>query len=407
MIAGPSAQSNPRQTISSCPAAETPPAGRIDAFLASVLSGAGEPWPFELDAAAADRVAERAAGHGIALLLIERYHERRDWPEPVLARLMDHARSQTIWEMRHRIVLAELLARFADAEIGALLLKGTAIAYDLYPDPAARRRADTDLLIEPRDLRQARLVLASTGFTNISLPHWPRADLHLQETWRLDHADGTRHHIDLHWQVMNAPALASLLSHGECRARMAALPRLCDHAYTMDRASMLLHTCLHRAAHLLTPVYRGDEPCFGADRLIWLHDIGLLCAALDEPEWLRFCAAAERCGVATLCLEALTSVRTHLHTSVPEAVIERLAAAPTDSAAIRYLRRSGRLRRGWSNFAATPGAGRKFAYVAARALPSPAFLRAKYPDEAHGSLVRLYWRRLSGLLRSKRERAAH
>ena len=61
--------------------------------------------------------------------------------------------------LRERELIA-VLAAFAGAGIGTLLLKGAALAYSHYPEPALRTRCDADVLIRPAD-RDAAMRICS------------------------------------------------------------------------------------------------------------------------------------------------------------------------------------------------------------------------------------------------------
>ena len=179
----------------------------MDALLAAVLRGEAPAWPAGGEAALA---VERILYHGIAGLITAQAHELASWPSEVMAPVREQAIAQAMWEMRHKPLLSGLLTALADAGITALLLKGSALAYDLYPEPSARSRGDSDVLIAPGDLADARRVLARLGFDRGS-DETASDDLALQETWSITGERGLQHHIDLHWQLLNAPALAGVM----------------------------------------------------------------------------------------------------------------------------------------------------------------------------------------------------
>ena len=127
----------------------------MDALLAAVLRGEAPAWPAGGEAALA---VERILYHGIAGLITERARDLSGWPSAVMAPVRDQAIAQAMWEMRHKPLLAELLQAFVDAGITALLLKGSALAYDLYPEPSIRARGDSDVLVAPDKLSEARQI---------------------------------------------------------------------------------------------------------------------------------------------------------------------------------------------------------------------------------------------------------
>lgn len=140
----------------------------IDALLAAALRGdpdraASHP----LATLHAPAVIERIRYHGVAGLLHGNRAGTEGWPEAISAFVALEARALTMWELRHRHMLNELLSALNAAGIVATLLKGTAVAYDLYPAPPTRSRGDTDLLVGPDDLAETRTVLAQCGFSTL------------------------------------------------------------------------------------------------------------------------------------------------------------------------------------------------------------------------------------------------
>ena len=374
----------------------------IEELLAAALRGEAGPRPALLDeAGAAEAIVEAAIYHGVAGLLIEKTRITGSWPAAIIEPLTDQARAQAMWEMRHRQLLAQLLSALQEQGIRALLMKGTAVAYDLYDNPATRARGDTDLLVAAEDAPAARAVLAGLGYVKGILGGVTDA-FALQQPWSLAVPDGGHHSIDLHWQVMNAPSLRDLLPFTECAADAKPLPRLSPEAKTMDRVRLLIHTCLHRAMHRNTPYFIGRQAFYDSGRLIWSYDIHLLVQALDDAEWSRMCDLAARMGVSRVCLDGLKAASAALGTALPASAIGRLQGALGTDRNSLYFVRSRALARAWQDLRSFPGLRRKLRYAASRILPDPRFVRNKYPAMANSSLPTLYAWRLLSLLRRRR-----
>lgn len=371
---------------------------RIDDLLAAALRGDAADWREEFS----DRhVTDRIAYHGIAGLLNERSSSLTDWSAPVIAYLRDQGIALAMWELRHKTVLGDLLGGFVDAGIEALVLKGTALAYDLYPLPATRARGDSDLLVAAADLAAARRVIERFGYRLEPLDDGIADDLALQEVWSLSCRAGTSHAIDLHWQLINAPALAGLLDFAACKADPLQLPRLGPSARAMSRPLTLLHSCIHRAMHLTSPYFVNGVTYYGGDRLIWARDIDLLAGALSQREWQDFTAAAIDQGVAAVCQGGLELAQRTLKCNIPADVMTSLEAVRAEQPSA-YLLGAGQARRAWLDFRAIPGWRRKLAYVGARSLPSARFMRGKYPRMADRPLALLHVKRMIDLLRPRR-----
>ncbi len=366
----------------------------LDAFLASALRGkAAYPDGWTGDDALPQ--IERITYHGIAGLLTNS-DAIGDWPADIAERVKSIARAQSMWELRHAEVLRALLERLAGEKVPALLLKGTALAYDLYANPADRARGDTDLLIQERDVQSARGVLAEAGFDAPSSGAFLPVSLRSQENWFLTSGDGSRHCIDLHWRPLNSPALDKLFRVSDWFEDARPLPLLSNKAFAPDRARMLLHACVHRSMHDCSPYQVGDDTHFGGNRLIWLWDIALLGRALTDGDWSRFCRLAADNGVANACRDGLAAAVSRFGPIHPPSV----AAALAEGRPSTYLG-SGQFGRALLDLLAIPGLRPKWRYIWARALPDGRFIRSKYPKLDATPLPLLYARRFAELLRRR------
>ena len=93
-----------------------------------------------------------------------------------------------------------------------------------------------------------------------------------------------------------------------------------------------------------------------------------------------------------------------LGTAVPARVRARLGEAK-DEAASAYLLSAGQAARSLRDLFAIAGWRRKLAYAASRALPSPTFMRSKYPEMRDRPLAALHLRRMIDLLRPRPARS--
>ena len=378
----------------------------IDRLLASALRDGPCAWPERWTGRETlELVSERIRYHGIAGLLAEKSGCLENWPNQIIEQVREQGIAQAMWELRHRALLSDLLAGLARQGIVAILLKGTAVAYDLYRTPAARSRGDSDVLIATADVDRARSTLGDFGYCRHTGVDEPSDELSLQEVWSISPAGEAPHHIDLHWQLLNAPALKDLLSFSECAGDPIALPRLSPDARSMDRVLTLIHTCAHRAMHVTAPYFVDGVTYYGGDRLIWTYDIDLLAKALSEAQWTRMCALAAQKGVSAVCLDGLMTAQRFLRTEFPEWVSAELSSASGDAPASKYLLHSHQSARAWRDLRSIPGWRRKLGYLRGRVLPSSAFIRGKYPSMEGLPLALLYARRLVDLLRVRPRRS--
>lgn len=364
---------------------------RAEELICVVLRGDAPLWPESADADFGDSVVDAARRHGVAALLVARGLDGA-CPPGVVAALRRDARAGAMWELRHQAVLARALDALAARGVDVLLLKGAALAYDAYPDPAQRARSDADLLVAEAQCAQAEGALFALGFEKI-----PAATETYQAAYAFCAPDGTTHVFDLHWRFNNSEVLSRLFSFETLAARARPLARLCATARGAGRVDALLIACLHRATHRSAPYYLDDAPYRG-ERLIWLYDIVLLARLFDAEAWGSFVARAQEIGVAPVCLEALSAAGAHLGAKIPDETIHALAGGDAESRAARYLS-AGPLRQRMMDFFARPAA-QKLAFLRALAFPPGDFMRARFADARLRWLPWLYARRAAaGVLR--------
>lgn len=236
---------------------------------------------------------DATAAHGIEPLLY-RGVDASLWPPPIAERWRRTAIvSATLEPLRLRD-LQGLLALFAEAAIETLILKGTALAYSVYPEPHLRPRGDTDLLIRPRDRQRADVLLRAHGFR----VRMTSGDEHAIRQLTYSHTDplGAEHAYDVHWAITNTPVFAASLGFEELHARSIALPRIAPNARGLSHVDALLYACIHRVAHH-----------HASDRLNWLYDIQLLRELLTPDERRLFWRTAAEKEVVAICRDSFAS----------------------------------------------------------------------------------------------------
>lgn len=378
----------------------------IDALLADALARKPPSWPGALnDEHAVAKIMERIRYHGIGALLTESVGWPQNWPREMGASIKREILPRALWELRHKIVLSELIETLANKGIVSIILKGTGVAYEYYSNPVLRTRGDTDLLIAKTDLAACRAELAVLGYIHEVGFQDVSDELKFQEPWSFRCNDETLHHIDLHWQVMSSPALKEVLTYADCKENVSKLPRLSVHALTLNRTIMLIHTLLHRASHIIWPYLVDNKKFYGGDRLIWAFDISLLSNTMSEPEWRLFCRFCLERGIAAVCLDGLRFASQTLSSPLPEFVVAELGGAPLNEPGSRYLLKSFQISRSMQDLAAMRSWSTKIRYIFARLFPSSNFIRDKYPEMRGRPLILLYSRRLTEFFQARNKRA--
>lgn len=258
--------------------------------------------------------------------------------------------------------LAAVLRALATTDVTAIVLKGAALAYTVYPEPWLRPRNDDDLLVAPDRFDCARGVLESLGYLERASNPGPAytAQSHFERR------DGSStHFVDLHWRPAIPAAFHALPPHDELLHDAVALPAISAEARAPSPAHALLLACAHRVAHHGP----SEDPQ-------WLIDVHLLSQALAPAGWRAFCGAALRSRLAEVCRFELARAVEQLGTPVPPGVLDTLGRAHGEPSA-RHLGAGSRLQRLWLDFGDRGGCER-WTNLLARLLPPPSYMRARY-----------------------------
>ncbi len=172
--------------------------------------------------------------------------------------------------LAHYVRTLHDLRSVRDALSGAgvdwVLVKGAALAHDLYPRLDQRPFADADVVVPPARLEDALEALCSVGAVNL-VRNW---DLMLQlglAELTLTMPAGTQ--VDLHWSLANRAAVRERL--GFRTDRLLAGSRPCavlPGVRTPDDVDAFVHVAWHCARN-------------GAARLLWLCDVELAAARVS------------------------------------------------------------------------------------------------------------------------------
>jgi hypothetical protein len=283
--------------------------------------------------------------------------------------------------------LRQILRAFEHEGIEVLLLKGPALAVQVYPHPATRPFADIDLLVRPEQYAKAREVLYEGGY-RCQLDRFEN----FQELFNAEpfvHSDDSKKYfeVDLHWSLFQYHGLGRNNEVEEIfrTKRKAETPTL--RFETLDKVNALLYA----AFHLI--IQHPDDM-----RLTWIGDISLLAQSLvypDEWELLR-----QRCSTLKLSLamqEALKLAQVWCGLQLPEVYSDFtkwLDPEEDEKAELTYLSQKGgpdiRLKGYFGNFLSAP---RKIQFLLKFLFPSPENIYMTFPPSKRWLLPLSYIRR--------------
>ena len=353
-------------------------------WLADVLCGremVGEESPF---ADTADAVAH-AHQEGV-LALVAHGLQSRASDDALRLEFTAAARGATAIAMLRGAECERILATLAAADSPVLLLKGSALAWWLYPSPNLRECSDIDLLFASRDavMRAARL-LEVDGYV-----HGYGQGRHAYElVCRRSLSSTIQLDLDLHWGLNNAPVFARALDFGEVFAASIPITALGPNARGLSPVHALLHAGMHRAINLYTGI---------GDSLKWLYDVHLLAQRLDASEWTVLAHLCRERGLGGVCMASLEAASTWFGIGAPEVAMAALRAtrgsADVDGERLHDWRYMHRM-----NLGALPPA-RRALWIWAKLFPNVSLMREMYASD--GGFARLWCLRVRALLNKAR-----
>ncbi len=272
-----------------------------------------------------DELALAAEQHGLEPLVLA-HIERTGLAIPATvrdrlrARLTVHAHAASV---RTRVV-ADVGLAMAQAEVPFLVLKGAALAHQVYDHPRLRPMRDVDLLIRKADAGRAVDVLKHCGFRPGG-PVVPPRHHHLQGMART--LDGATVTIELHHEVMVRTPFVKPRSYQDVIQRSQPFEWGGTTYRTLGPEDMLWHVYAH--AFVINPLRPG------AIRLLSVADLVHATEAwVDQINWAQLRSQYSRLLRALHVLHDLVPWSPHV-AEVLCAHAERPAAASVPVRSIR------------------------------------------------------------------------
>ncbi len=252
--------------------------------------------------------------------------------------------------------LTEVLHALQAAGVGAVLLKGAALAHTVYAHPEDRWATDVDLLIADDRRTAAMHVFEGLGYT---MPWGVRGEwTSHQFFYSRSMKAGLTSAIDVHWRISNRHRYAGVLTYAALRARSQPVPALGEAARAISLPDALLHAAIHRVGH-----HRDlHQP------LLWLYDVHLLATAMTSDQIATCARRAETCGV----LDELRDITLDSARHFPSARIDELIAALPGRRGLRLHVPAGVLPDAVDDLLHIRGVRGRAAFVAEKLNPPPA-----------------------------------
>ncbi len=209
--------------------------------------------------------------------------------------------------------LSAVLRSLQTEGIDVMILKGTALALLYYRDVGLRSLGDVDILVRPRNVRQAIALLKRSGWRQMGSAPRNLTETYLGARRAINFTSPEIGKLDLHWHVM----MECCRPGGDDEFWSGAVPAVISGVETlaMNPTDQLLHVCAHEARW--TPVSLPR----------WIADVAAILETPDvRIDWDRLVSHTRRLGLAIPVREALETVLRTVGTPIPDSVLEKLHA---------------------------------------------------------------------------------
>jgi hypothetical protein len=259
-----------------------------------------------------------ARHHTTALL---HHHVTAVAPERVPTPILQNLRSYTVHlAARNLRVVGESLPLLRDLEAAgapAVVWKGPALAYSVYPRPELRIFTDLDLLVRRRDVRTVREVVTARGYVVRDQPAESEDELFdrgrgVVTMWNPRAQIG----VDLHWG--STWRYASVMDCDHLWTRSESLSVGGSRIRVLEPGWLLFALCAHGAKH-------GPYPW---PTLKWVTDMEAIVRAFPGEVWGPLLARSREVGCHRMLLLGLGLAAELLEAPLPPEVVEALAGDP-------------------------------------------------------------------------------
>jgi hypothetical protein len=168
--------------------------------------------------------------------------------------------------------LTTLIPELEGAGCRPLVIKGPALAVDVFGDLSSRPFGDLDIVVDRAEVRRAWEVLVTRGYTTPHQidPRW-RDTLLRTSHEQLFVRPGALLHVDLHWEL-SAPNYSDAMKLSDVRPRLVRVRVGCAEVETLGPEDNLLFLCCHGTKHNWAS-------------LSWLVDVAELLRARPRLDW--------------------------------------------------------------------------------------------------------------------------
>lgn len=340
-------------------------------------------------------VAERAGHHGLSPLLYFSLKNSSRLPEipTVVADRLKTAHFRTsVANMLAYHELARLLDALASDETPVILLKGSALAPQIYPDPGLRPFGDLDLLVPEARIAKVVTLLQARGYA--PLPEMSSGfERKFSGQQAFSRGGPQPAQLDLHWHLFVIAYYRKRIPIDWFWHHTAQLEIDGETVCAFSPEAQLLHLCAHYTLH------------HHEERLVWLFDLASLVSKNREKlNWDEILEAINAFGLALPIQSALARMTNWWGVSIPSEItrkLEKLRPTPYERILYTLAAAGGSEARVVLDGLALPSMSARMGFWSRHMLPTPGYMLVRYRIRDRRMVPIYYlWRILSGSLKA-------
>ncbi len=199
-------------------------------------------------------------------------------PEPISGEMRQAFLVSCVRSLHMERQLREIIESFQEEGVRVLVLRGPALAFSLYPDPAMRPSSDLDLLVMPEQVVQARGILESLGYRCLARRFETARDFFREECFVHQGNHGNNFPVDLHWVHWELHPFFKGSEEVDIKDLFSRAWKVETQTFafeTLHPVDYLIHSAIH-----LVMIHKNEM------RLSWIYDTALLAQHLQvNNDW--------------------------------------------------------------------------------------------------------------------------
>jgi hypothetical protein len=268
--------------------------------------------------------------------------------------------------------LAQVLSQMSGSGIEAIILKGAALATQVYPNIAMRPMVDLDLLVSPNNVPEIVALLQGSGYQVIRHEEQPGFTLNYENEIALLKKDTISKMIEIHWSLFNSIYYQYKIQDEWLWRNTQAITIKQVPALMLNPEAQIFHLCGHLSFH-----HSGKG-------WLWLHDLAeILHAFGGRISWESLFDSAQRLDLVIPIKNNLLAVIDIYGNIISEPVIQQLKLLTPTLPESRYFESLTRHTKTpgktfLDDLSYLPDWRRKLHFALSNLFPSISYMKARY-----------------------------